>query len=1416
MANKLLERMQRRLYAAITSGPGLNCRPHASRQRVDLARLAPLDGLTPGAMVAALLGPGEVKLAPRLAAPAEPKEGDPPLTEEGRAALAAWEEQEALLRKLRLIAEDARTFEHDTGAHVLHLGFPLLCLPPGKLAAATKSGSLKRILAPVAFVPVKLAVKAGGTRQVSLVAAGEGADRVLPNTALLAWIEQQTGTRFPELFADEEGKAPWREIHELSLRVTEALGLAAPAELGPDLAIVPTPRADEETAAGVIPAAVLGLYPLSNQSLLRDVEALGQEENITGPLASFLTVNVSLDAPHAAGPPHEIAAPKRFSEERLVLAADPCQARAVGLSRRATGLVIHGPPGTGKSQTIANVLGDHLARGERVLFVCDKRSALDVVHHRISHLGLGSLTAVVHDAQKDQRDLYMGIREQLEGLPEAKTNAAAASELATVDAELDRIHAELSAFDRALGDRPGGAPSFHELVGEWLEIPPAKDAAPELPGVGLAALERSERDLRELLERARKEDFPRNPWRGALGISLDAYLARPSAEWRAALAGLVASAEKVDATASPEIPAFASSDDLGAQGDARLALAERLERILAGGAAGAALARWAGRDAAALAQARAQQESLKQHVATLEHEPLDPELALIAQSRPTTLQEVFDAHLKIAAYLGIARSWYAFACFGRKTQARSIVERFGLTLTPGNAERVQRLLAGQRARQLLQAFHDQTLAPGTQPGPLPDDLLRRALAQHAAIFEALATADRDPSLAAIVRERLVAGDGVALAQGLRKSKPRAEAIVELEGRARQTGLFPEGWRRATGAALRQGRLGAETFPLLERSLETVQGMARIERTLAALPAPLAAAAARLAEAGASADEGLPALRRAVLAAEIASRLRSEPALTAQDGERVRAAQERMRALAARKRDLVRDAILNDWTARQRERLLASTGSRLNGAGAELKRRLMLRGERALRVRQMIASGAGIEGGDPLFLCRPVWMASPETVAQIFPRAPLFDVLIFDEASQCRLEEALPVLTRAKRVVIAGDPQQLPPTRFFESALAPASHAEAETDQELFLEQQGEIEDLLGAALNLEIEQAYLDVHYRSQSPELIEFSNRSFYGGRLQPIPAHPSRRGKAPALRLIPVAGVYEKGTNAIEAARIVELVGELLAREQPPSIGVACMNLAQRDAIADALDAAAAADPAFGARLAVARSREGAGSFEGLFVKNLESVQGDERDHMILGTTYGPDAQGKFHRRFGPLGTAGGGRRLNVLVTRARQEVHVVTSIPAEAYRALPPPEAGRAPHGGWLLFAYLKYAADLAASHGQPPAALPVNGAGSRFARGLAAALAKTAALPSSVPWGSEGFAVDVALRDPARPEDVTLGLLCDGSRYERARDRVEWDAFRSEMLAQQGWRLRRVWTPQFFRDPAAALAAIAKEAGTPPAR
>ena len=1171
---------------------------------------------------------------------------------------------------------------------------------------------------------------------------------------------------------------------------------------------------------------------MANQSLIRDMQEMAAQERLTGPVVSFLRVGETLGAGRA-----QTAKPARarrlFQEERLVSAADPFQAQAVRLSREQSGLVIHGPPGTGKSQTIANIIGDHLARGERVLLVCDKRTALDVVANRLQHLGLGSLFALVHDPQRDKRDLYKGIREQLDALAEAPLNPGAVAQLAKVDTELQELHGTLSRYYQALAASPTEhGESFHGLVGRWLALAVPKELealtgklADHLADASLELLDKQAILIQELLERARSCGWQSNPWAPAVGISLGDFLARPADRWRSLTTSLAAMAQKADATLSTPGPAFASEPSVAEQARARLQLATQLAEI-SDRCSPALLAYWTqldkGPDAVQAAlTSLAEAEPAR---SALAGGPLDGELAAAVRDACPTPAQVRAWTSAVDAYLAAASKWYGFVYFSVKTQAREALSCFGLSLSPENAQRLKDFLAALLNRLTLRAIGERIT--GAAPQGLPaDETLRTTLESAQTLLALLDTLHKNPALRsvrALALQALANASQVpALLADLRHSALRAEALAELESAIPSSGLFSEPFRRHVLNLLVKGQPLHPQFSALGAHVESLETVIRLRDGLQELPNTLRGAVQELIQhvPVPEHERGLTLLRKAVLAAEISRHIRRHPELQTLDATRLERSLERYRALDAEKKRLSCEAIVHRWRSRQKERLLAATGTRLNNLATELRRRLMLRGERALRLRQVIHTGQSIDGGDPLFDICPVWMASPETVAQIFPRTALFDVVIFDEASQCRLEEALPVLQRGKRVVIAGDPQQLPPTRFFESAVAVSNDEEPETDQELFEQQQSEVEDLLNAALNLEIQQCYLDVHYRSRDADLIEFSNEHFYESRLQPIPAHPSQRRAAPAIRLIPVEGTYVQQCNQKEAERVCAIVRELLSLPQPPSIGVACFNGLQRDLILDCLERAAAEDPAFAAQLTTARSRVGAGSFEGLFVKNLENVQGDERDHMIISTTYGPDPSGRFFRRFGPLGRSGGGRRLNVLVTRAREAVHLVTSIPPSVYRSLPRLPPGAVPSGAYLLFAYLQYAETIAEPEQAPkeprradeqdvalhvlPSSYP-----SHFAQALGSQLAAQHALGSSVQWGNDGFCIDVALQHPTEPDDVTVGVLCDGPRFQKAPDLVEWDVFRSMILERQGWKLHRVWTPHFFRDPARSVEGIVK--------
>jgi hypothetical protein len=304
----------------------------------------------------------------------------------------------------------------------------------------------------------------------------------------------------------------------------------------------------------------------------------------------------------------------------------------------------------------------------------------------------------------------------------------------------------------------------------------------------------------------------------------------------------------------------------------------------------------------------------------------------------------------------------------------------------------------------------------------------------------------------------------------------------------------------------------------------------------------------------------------------------------------------------------------------------------------------------------------------LNVLKPLYLMSPTAVAETFPcEKELFDLVVFDEASQLRLEEVLPIVHRAKRVVVVGDSEQLPPTDFFRS-----NAIQAETADQLQFSS-----FLMAAKAAFKSEQ--LTWHYRSMSQELIQFSNASFYKNNLK---VFPSFKAPNPALSSIKVSGVYENRKNKIEAKSLINHFADLLKNDRKSSFAIITLSEAQLEAVEIALDEKRKADAAFNQLMEREEARFENGAFSGLLVKNLENMQGEERDIVLISVGYGFDEEGKFKQNFGPIMREGGDRRLNVLFSRSKAKMQV--------FHSFDPTDITNDNNVGvWTLKQFLKYA-------------------------------------------------------------------------------------------------------------------------------
>lgn len=1036
-----------------------------------------------------------------------------------------------------------------------------------------------------------------------------------------------------------------------------------------------------------------------------------------------------------------------------VTEADGTQLEALQAVLSGRNLVIQGPPGTGKSQTITNLLADMIGRGKRVLFVAEKLAALEVVKRRMDQLGLGDACLELHS---DKANKHAVIRElkRTKSLGQPRVNRV--SELDNLPVLRRKLQQHALLMHTEIGE--SGFTPF-QLLGKVLRC----QSAPAL----------SDATMNASLEQQSSQDF-------------------------FVLSGLV-----------QELASF--SEELG----------RPREHI------------WWGIDRGPLSPLEAQRARTVISELISTHEQWEHLMAQQAQAMglPSASQDV----RMLSQQQALARILLA-----RPSDRISLTHPAWKQISPLRA-------VLQRGRELHRLQQEHSRKFRVERLKAHCDQLRNDLARHERNWLRMFNPEYQSAVRAIrslcIRPPSGGHRGLLAVLTAIEEEKRSLQVLESEGRALAAALGGV-WQggETPWDLLDQILLWVEELQALEAEARVPVGAWKIAvdapatATLASLDEQLRAIEARHLELREEWSRLLPVKppESWPLLGEIESHEYRAKLIRQQQGLGQLQTVIRVHELAARLRqkginqlvELLEDGQINSADARlamerswyeslldftyRTHRDLAEFHGISHADRVRQFRKLELERLRASRAqvslahwkqhqdRHMAGGQVGVlqrefekkrrllpirrlmeQAGSAIQALKPIFMMSPLSVAAYLPPGKLqFDLVVFDEASQVKPVEALGALLRAPQAVVVGDSRQLPPTSFFDNQL---SGQEEDFEEE----QLGDLESVLSALVASGATEKMLRWHYRSRHESLIAVSNREFYDNRLVIFPS-PVTGQVAEGLiyHHIPHA-IYDTGksrSNRIEAQTVAAAVFAHAQRWPQLSLGVAAFSVAQRNAILDEVERLRRNHPEH-------EHFFSAHPYEPFFVKNLENVQGDERDVIFISIGYGRDETGKVAMRFGPINNRGGERRLNVLITRARRRCEVFTNMSADDIRL-----STSSSEGVRALKQFLHYAETRTVLHEERSC----GEAESEFEVQVAQAL-RNAGHEVEQQIGVAGYFIDMAIVDPESPGRYLIGIECDGASYHSALTVRDRDRLRQQVLERLGWKIHRIWSTDWFRDP-----------------
>lgn len=1252
----------------------------------------------------------------------------------GRLSLQTAYKRADLERRLLATQHTAQLLMEEQGVNTLFLAFGMLRWYEG----ATPVLQNRPHLSPLLLVPVELE-RTGAGERFTLRFTEED---IATNISLATYLEKM-GLQLPPLPEAVEEVVPSAYFQAVENAVSSQ----------------PSWSIDSG-------AVTLAFFSFSKYLMYKELDDAAWPEGkkvSTHPLLSALLGDGFKEAPAALTEDDDLDRALPLKTVRTVMDADSSQMLAVEEVKQGRNLVIQGPPGTGKSQTITNVIAEALAQNKTVLFVAEKSAALQVVKSRLDKLGLGDACLELHSNKINKKAVLTELRRTLDlGRPVL----AAFEEAPLLTEARDRLNSYCEIVNQPVGT---SGLTLHHLYGLWLRHQAAYPNV-ELPAVDLPAahlswapldVKQREQVIRELQAHLAIMGVPkRHPFWGSartVFVPTDAdNFRRAFLEAGAATVAVRTGAEQLAADLHlPTPPTPSGIQALVA------AVGRALEAPEHGGmqfTSGQWLARQA--DLAELLD-------LGERLWTL-HQRHDAALRPEAWER-----DVLEGRQAVASH---GSKWYRFLVGDWRKAQKELVMVCANKPPRELSAQLELLDALLEARRIKAAF-----------------LERSALG--ATLFGAQWQGERSnwpvlkQLLAWIVDVHREVGDGhlpkafLDFLSGSPDLKPLAPKVAAL-----RAAFAPHcsGVRRAVEllqlneTVLFGVNTPMEATPLVDQEARLAQwaantGLLQQMTVFNHLAMQCSGAELDSVVRVAVENENGPLLLPAFQKSYYQSLLRQsfvQPLLANFSGPAHQAVVDRFRQLDTRSLQHNTAALaLRHWDVLQKVNTPGTGEGQLRVLKREFEKR-----SRHLPVRQLLE-----KAGRVVQAVKPVFMMSPLSVAAfLVPGQIEFDLIVFDEASQVRPIDALGALARGKQAVVVGDSRQLPPTNFFGKATGNESQDDDNQTEDL--------ESVLGLFASQNAPQRMLRWHYRSRHESLIAVSNREFYDNKLVIFPSPDGSRQQLGLLYRRVADGVYDcggSGTNRIEARAVAQAVLDF-AREQlakTPSerltLGVAAFSMGQMQAILDELELLRRrnlhTEPFFAH-----------GAHESFFVKNLENVQGDERDVIFISVGYGRDKDGKVAMNFGPLNSKGGERRLNVLISRARLRCEVFTNLLPDDI------DLSRSDTVGVKAFkTFLQYArgGELPTFSSTPSLPQPA------FEEEIASVLRQQGyEVHSHV--GCAGYFVDIAIVDPEQPGRYVLGIECDGPSYQSARSARDRDRLRDEVLQRMGWALYRIWSTDWL--------------------